>query len=340
MKWLKEYENLAVCLVGDDELTKGRSSCLEMLYEFDIMSTSLPDINDPNMKPKYVSESSSLSFEVPSCPKNMRLKGLDVTFKYTVSGDDDDDDDDDDRAWFCKISTTNGVDLMYNPKVFGKHDLGKVGVWLSYWPIGNTRNTNDEVNVSIVVMSGLELHECGVDLVYTDDDDDGKEGTETLGNNIDVSGFQLSTRAYYLCRRDFLGLMEVGRLTPSWFRNLVGDTVDNTEVRGWRKTGRPTRLTQSFTELKTVRCIIIYGPDESEEIYKIAEMSKSSFVDKISKFTSSMLGESMESDTSSKSTNNVIKWKYMSMEATAFQIQESSSGSPREKQQKSLLVAR
>lgn len=31
------------------------------------------------------------------------------------------------------------------------------------------------------------------------------------------------------------------------------------EVRGWRKTGRPKQLNPSFTELKTVRCII-YGP--------------------------------------------------------------------------------
>ncbi|KAI3752435.1 hypothetical protein L2E82_24467 [Cichorium intybus] len=86
--------------------------------------------------------------------------------------------------------------------------------------------------------------------------------------------------------------MEVGRLTPYRFRILVGDTFDITEVRGWRKTGRPKQLNQSFTELKTVQCII-HGP-EMEEIYNIAEMSKSSFVDKSLKFTSRMLGETMK----------------------------------------------
>ncbi|CAH1449178.1 unnamed protein product [Lactuca virosa] len=302
MNWLKEYQNREVCLVGDDELTKGRSPCVQVLYEFGIMSTSLPDIKDPNMKPKYVSELSSLSFEVPSCPMNRKLKGLDVTFRYTISGDDY-------LAWFCKISTTNGVDLMYNPKVFGKPKFGNVGIWLSYWPIGNTLDIGDIVNVSIVVMSGLEVQECGVSLVYADEN----VTKETLKNNMDweeilggdLFGFQLSTGAYYLCRRDFYELMEVGKLTTDWFRILVGDTIDNTEVRGWRKTGRPKQLNPSFTELKIVQCII-HGP-QLEEVYKIAKMPKSSFVDKTLEFTSSMFRKTMKSSTSSKSSDTTIE---------------------------------
>ncbi|CAH1443639.1 unnamed protein product [Lactuca virosa] len=306
MKWLKKYQNHEVCLAGDDELTKDRSSCVQMLYEFNIMSTSLPDMEDPNMKPTYVSELSSLSFDVPPPPKNRRLKGLDVTFKYkTISGEDDD------GLWFCKISTSNGVGLMYNPKVFGKPESGEVGIWLSYWPIGNALATGDKVNVSIAVISGLEVHECGVTLVYTDDE----EAEETLENNMGLveslggglSGFQLSTGAYYLCRSDLFELMEAGRLTPDWFSILVGDTIDCTEVRGWRKTGRPTQLKPSFTELKFVRCIV-HGP-ESEDIYKIAEMSKSSFVDKTLDFTSSLLGETIISSTSSKFSESETKIK-------------------------------
>ncbi|KAJ0752117.1 putative P-loop containing nucleoside triphosphate hydrolase [Helianthus annuus] len=249
MKWLQEYKEDEVCLVGDDELTVGRSWHIQMLYEFNIMSTSLPDIKDPNMTPMYISESSSLSFDVPSCPKNKRLKGINVIVKYATQGDD--------WAWFCKVSTTNGVvNLMYNPTVFGKPGVGEVCMWLSYWPVGNSLNTGDTVNVSIVVISGLEVHECGVSLVYSDQ--------ETLETNmgwaeivgVDLTEFELSTGAYYLCQRDFFSLMEVGRLTPDWFRILVGDTIDYTEVRGWRKTGRPKQVNgPSFTEIKTVRCI-------------------------------------------------------------------------------------
>ncbi|MFS7966569.1 hypothetical protein Hanom_Chr09g00775271 [Helianthus anomalus] len=72
MKWLKGYQNYKVCLVGDDELTAGRSwhiQCFayvaQMLYEFNIMSISLPNIKDPIMIPWFKSESPSLSFDVP-----------------------------------------------------------------------------------------------------------------------------------------------------------------------------------------------------------------------------------------------------------------------------------
>ncbi|KAK1425253.1 hypothetical protein QVD17_20601 [Tagetes erecta] len=273
MKWLQQYQYHEVCLVGDDELTVGRSWHIQMLYEFNIMSTSLPDIMDPNMIPKYKSKSSSLCFDVPGCPQNKRLKGINVTFKYGISGDE--------CAWFCKISTgtANGVgDLMYNPKVFGKPEPGNKCIWLSYWPIGYMMKVGDTVNVSIVLLSGLEVHECGVSLVYSDNEilENNMECVEILGG--DLSGFLLSTGAYYLCRLDFFGLMEVGRLSHDWFRILVGDTTDHTEVRGWRKTGRPENVYQSFTELKTIRCII-HGP-QLEDIYSIAEMSKSSTSDK------------------------------------------------------------
>ncbi|KAL7591516.1 hypothetical protein Lser_V15G33193 [Lactuca serriola] len=325
MKWLKEYQNQEVCLVGDDELTKGRTPCVEMLYEFDIMSTSLPDIKNPNLKPEYVSASSALSFDVPLCPRNRKLKGLDVTLRYKISGDDD-------LAWFVKISTSNGVDLMYNPKVFGKPGSGNVGIWLSYWPIGNTLNTGDKVSVSISVMSGLEVEECGVSLVYVDE----KVAEETLENNMgwvevlggDLSRFQLRTGAYYLCRRDFFELMEIGRLTPHWFSILVGDTIDSTEVRGWRKTGRPKQMNPSFTELKTVRCII-HGP-ELEEVYKIPQMSKSSFLDKTLEFPSSILGESMQSTTTSKFGAIVRKAEDISEDASIYMKEISEINEPNE----------
>ncbi|KAL7591003.1 hypothetical protein Lser_V15G33207 [Lactuca serriola] len=281
MKWLKEYQDHEVRLVGDDELTIGRSWQVQMLYEFNIRSTSLPHIEDPNMRPEYISKSSSLSFEVPFPPKNKMLKGLDVTFRYKISGND--------CAWFAKINTTNDVDFIYNPKVFGDPGFDEVGVWLSYWPIGNILNAGDKVNVSIDVISGLEVYECGASFVYINDGlryetpENDMEGVENLGN---LSDFRLSSGSYYLCRRDFFELMEVGRLPRGLFRNIIGDMVDHTEVRGWSNTGRPKKLNPSFTELKYVSCII-HGP-ESEQVYKIPKKPKSLFVNKATEFTSSM----------------------------------------------------
>ncbi|KAJ9551447.1 hypothetical protein OSB04_015492 [Centaurea solstitialis] len=234
MAWLKNYQYHEVSLVGDDELTLYRTKQIQMLYEFGITSTSLPDIKDPNMIYEYSSESPSVCFRVPSCPENKRLIGLNVSFKYTKSGDDD-------PAWFVKIRTNNGVDYMYNPHVFGRPRKGKVGIWLSFWPIGSKLTTGDEVNVSIIVMSEImEAKECGASFVYVEDDETmeiNMPWVETLGG--DLSAFQLSTGANYLCRRDFFKVMEVGRLTRGWLSILVGHTIDDREVRGWRKTGRP-----------------------------------------------------------------------------------------------------
>ncbi|KAJ0605573.1 putative kelch-type beta propeller, leucine-rich repeat domain superfamily [Helianthus annuus] len=297
MNWLKVYQNHEMCLAGDDELTIGRSCHIQMLYEFNIMSTSLPDIKeDPNMTPKYISKSSSLLFDVPRCPKNKRLKGINVTFKYARSGED--------CVWFCKINTGNGVDVIYNPRVFGKPESGKECIWLSYWPIGNKLNVGDTVHVSIVVFNGLEVHECGVSMVYSDVEtvEDNMGWEEIIGG--DLSGFQLSTGSYYLCRHDFYSLMEVGRLTPDWFRILVGDTIDYTEIRGWRKTGRPKQVNPSFTDLRTIRCII-HGP-QLEDIYNIAEMSKSSIGDKSLVLNSRLLEEEMKTGTRSDETMEEI----------------------------------
>nr|GFA61928.1 Toll/interleukin-1 receptor (TIR) domain-containing protein [Tanacetum cinerariifolium] len=197
---------------------------------------------------------------------------------------------DDDWVWFTKIRTNNGVDLFYNAKVFGRPASDEVGIWLSYWPIGNSLYHGDEVNVDIVVMKGLVIKGCGASLVYTDEEDESdsvENSNESIvdandffednkffeaNNNsfednighdnilgVDISEFRLSTGTYYLCRRDYSCLMEVGRLSSNWFKNLVGDTVDYTEIGGWRKTGRPDQPYQSFRELKTVGCII-YGP--------------------------------------------------------------------------------
>ncbi|XP_071733601.1 disease resistance protein ADR2-like [Rutidosis leptorrhynchoides] len=299
LKWLKEYQNDTMCLVGDDELTIGRSHNIQMLYEFDIMSTSLPNIKDPDLWPDYKSESASLSFYVPLCPKGKKLKGVNLTVKYTLSGDD--------WVWFAKISTTNNFDVMYNPKIFGKPENGDFGIWLSYWPIGNELKAGDKVNVYITAMSGFHAYECGVSLVYTDD----RANKGTIENNmgwVNLSGFQLSTGAYYLCRRDFVELMEVGRLTPLWFSFLVGDTIDYTEVRGWRKTGRPKQVNPSFTELKTVRCIFD-GP-QLEDVYKITEISKLSHVDKPVQFTPSSFEQEKKSGRRSELIDEAIEEIY------------------------------
>nr|XP_043629725.1 disease resistance protein RPV1-like [Erigeron canadensis] len=226
MTWLREYQDLKVCLVGDVELTEGRSPCVQMLYEYNIMSTSLPHIKNSYMMTDtdymYTSQSTLLSFKVPTRPEHERLEGLIITFQYTAHGED--------WVWFVKISTSSGVNLMYNPRVFGKPN--EVGMWSSYWPIGKALQIEETVIVSIVVIKGnLSIHWCGASLVYTDEAanealQENKECVAILGE--DLSEFQLTTGAYYLCRRDLFQLMEAGKLTPDWFGILVDYKIDYT----------------------------------------------------------------------------------------------------------------
>ncbi|XP_071729587.1 disease resistance protein RPV1-like [Rutidosis leptorrhynchoides] len=235
MRWLKRYQHYEMHLIGDNQLTVGRSCYIQMLYEFGITSTFLPDINDPNLSYEYMSHSSSLSFNVPSHAKNQMLKGLNIMFKYTLSSDEKHV-----MPVFAKISNiTTGCDWIYNPTVFGKPGFDEVAIWLSYWTIEKLVDVGDNVNVCIVVENGSEVHECGVSIVYADEDK--MEDTwQNITRRDDLSAFKLSPETYYLSRRDFFKSIEFDGPIPSWFRNSFGNKVDYTEIQGWRKTG-PSR---------------------------------------------------------------------------------------------------
>ncbi|KAI3802752.1 hypothetical protein L1987_30895 [Smallanthus sonchifolius] len=108
---------------------------------------------------------------------------------------------------------------------------------------------------------------------------------------------------------------------------LAGDTIDYIEIRGWRKTGRPKQVNPSLTEVKTIRCII-HGP-QLEDIYKMAEMSKSSIGDKTAVFTSSLLHGETKSGTRSELIDETMekqkKGEGMSKAFASDEIKESDS---------------
>ncbi|PWA90599.1 NB-ARC domains-containing protein [Artemisia annua] len=220
MKWIKQYQNHEVCLIGDCQLTVDRSRQIQMLYEFGILSTFLPDIMDLDIPYDYTSQSSSLSFNVPPHYNNNILKGLNVTFKYALSSNEKQI-----FPIFTKVSnTTKGCDWIYNPMVFGKPGVGEIAIWLSYWSTEKLLDVGDKVTVSIIVENGLTVIECGVSLVYEEEEKD------TWRNNTewDMSSFKLSADIYYLCRRDFLKSMDVDGPIPSWFQDLFGYKIDYT----------------------------------------------------------------------------------------------------------------
>ncbi|CAI9293459.1 unnamed protein product [Lactuca saligna] len=241
MKWIKAYQHTRVDLAGDDVIRYGCH--IMVLYEYGIMSTYLAGIKDQSMPmSKYKSSSSCLSFRVPSCPEKFRIQGLNVTVSYRLTGTSHKDKDT--WALFTKVSNiTKGLTWMYNPAIYCKPGVKDV-VWLSYWPIGNLLDTGDEINVSIIVGDGWMVNRCGASLAFIDDGEEEleyyknyKKEEEVIGG--DLSEFELTTGAYYLCRRDYLE-----STTHDWLNILLGDTIPrnyrslyNTSIdlRGWRK---------------------------------------------------------------------------------------------------------
>ncbi|KAJ0800468.1 hypothetical protein HanPI659440_Chr03g0103371 [Helianthus annuus] len=150
-----------------------------------------------------------------------------------------------------EVRALSNLDLDFRFFMNDDEDQVQLKIWATPVRFLSVKQWGDWVSSS--VGAGFMLHIINV-----------HTGEETLENNMecaeilggDLSVFHLTTGAYYLCRRDFFELAEVCGLAPDWFRILVGDTIDYTDVRGWRKTGRPKQVNLSSIEVKTIRCII------------------------------------------------------------------------------------
>ncbi|XP_023734374.1 disease resistance protein RPV1 [Lactuca sativa] len=251
LKWIKTYQNTKVNLTGDVIRNFWQT---QVLYEYGIMSTYLAGIKDQNMaRSEYMSTSAFLSFRVPSCPEKSRIRGLNITASYRISAGTRRDDHT--RALFTKVSnTTKGLTWMYNPAIYDISGIEEDAMWLSYWPIGNTLDAGDEINVSIIVGDGFMVSRCGASLAFIDDGEvepeyykkNYKKEEEVIGG--DLSEFQLTTGAYYLCRRNYFK----STTSPGLLNMLFGDTIPYTDLLGWRKSLQ-TDYKGSFTEWKAYR---------------------------------------------------------------------------------------
>ncbi|PWA62476.1 toll/interleukin-1 receptor (TIR) domain-containing protein [Artemisia annua] len=279
MQWIKAYEDQKVDLVGD-EITKGRIWHIQMLYEYGIKSTFLPGIKDETITTsEYTSSSPFLSFHVPLCPQQYRIQGLNVTVLYRSSGGDRD-------RWglFVQISNrTKGLTWIYNPVVYCKPKVDEDVVWLSYWPIGNILDVGDEVYVEMILEEGLVVSGCGARLEYMDDGEvDQEENMENNGKGEEVIGgdlseFEVTAGGYYLCRRDLFGSS-----TSYMLEMLFGNTVQYTELQGWKKS-RQSKLFNG-PDLKATK-----GSFRREVELGVSFNSESK-IDKIEKVVSSLEG--------------------------------------------------
>ncbi|KAL7592023.1 disease resistance protein RPV1 [Lactuca sativa] len=239
MKWIKAYHDTKVDLKDVDVFKFDWH--MQVLYEYGTISTFLQGIKAQSLlTSEYMLSSASLSFRVPSSPEKCRIRGLNIIASYRFS-DTLHEDEDTKWALFTKVSnTTKGLTWMYNPFIYDIPGTEEDVMWLSYWPLGNILDAGDEINVSIIVGDGWEVSRCGASLVFIDDDDEVeleyyknyKKEEEVIGG--DLSEFELTTGAYYLCRRDYF---KSTTPTPDWLNMLVGDTLPHKviDLQGWRK---------------------------------------------------------------------------------------------------------
>ncbi|KAJ0496029.1 putative leucine-rich repeat domain superfamily, heavy metal-associated domain superfamily [Helianthus annuus] len=272
MQWIKAYKDDKVDLVGD-EITKGRTWNIQMLYEYGIRSTYLQGIKDQSMAThQYTSSSKFLSFRVPLHPKKHKIHGLNVTALYTSSVTEDR------YPLFARISNrSRGVTWVYSPVVYCKPKVDEDVVWLSYWPTGNLLDVGDDVYVDIIGKEGTIISGCGASLVYKDgsevEKEEEKSEEEVIGG--DLSRFEVTKGGYYLCRRDFFN-----SIIPATF---FGDNIHITDSRRWRTW---SELKSRLEELNNFR-----NPNQSKwKVTLGVNFNSESEIKKIEKAVSSVPG--------------------------------------------------
>ncbi|CAL5329911.1 unnamed protein product [Camellia sinensis] len=133
---------------------------LQGLFEFGIFSTFFPGSGVPDWFGNR-SIGPLISFTVPLL-FNLEIQGLRVCVTYVRS---DRHEAGEFYDFYIKISNkTKGLDWTYGPMFYGNEQEDMI--WLSHWNVANQFKGGDEVNVSMVVGLGFQVKECGIDLVY------------------------------------------------------------------------------------------------------------------------------------------------------------------------------
>lgn len=223
------------------------------LHEFGIFSTFVPRGEVPSWFTQTKVMGPSISFMVPP---NARIKCLNVCSMYWYAEEEE-------VTWFphpafTKINNkTKDLTWIYCPLYFGIPEYDNEDLaWLSQWKLRNYQlGGGDEVTVTIALGNGFQVKECGVKLVYHEEEEKEKEEDEAEDKKEkkmeeedeewgviggDMSGFQLSTGVYFLCRQKFASKSSKDWTTTDWSRNIFGDSVDLKEVDEWSWMGPNT----------------------------------------------------------------------------------------------------
>ncbi|XP_059654362.1 disease resistance-like protein CSA1 [Cornus florida] len=171
---LESMEEVEVNLLN--KLTNYHMICpIQGLYEFGIFSIYLSG----NEVPAWYSSkttTSSICFNVPSLPNNLKIRGLNVCVAYNFHG----------FTGFLyeyimrTFNKTKDVKWTYYPTVTGFPNEGENMIWVSHWKLGNQFEAGDEVAVDVEFFDDLcyeyGVKELGVHIVY--EQEEGEKDTQ------------------------------------------------------------------------------------------------------------------------------------------------------------------
>ncbi|CAL2241125.1 unnamed protein product [Prunus armeniaca] len=205
---------------------------IEGLYEDGIFSTFLPGNEVPGQF-SHRSKGSTVSFTVPSLP-NLKIRGFNIFSIYADS----------DTPYFSTIphpvitkvsNKSKGLKWIYCPACYGIPDNENDVMWLSHWKLGNRLESGDEVTVSVFMQPGLQVKECGIQLVHEHDcerssaQNDHEEPCypSDIGGNLP----EFIPGTYFMCggplnRDDRAYVFDHKR--EDWFKEIFGDSNEET----------------------------------------------------------------------------------------------------------------
>ncbi|KAM7470217.1 hypothetical protein LguiA_008400 [Lonicera macranthoides] len=172
-------------------------------YEFGIVSTFIPGGEIPSCFSER-KKGSSMPFTVPSVPK-CRVQYLSICSVYAFSGSGIAH-----YPFAIKINNrTKDLTWVYCPMYYGCPEEDEDMTWLSQWDFGNQLEGGDEIVVSVFLSEMFEVKECGIKIVYKEEDNEvvsveNNSKTYFHWNEVvdrDLSRLQLSSRVYFLCRK-------------------------------------------------------------------------------------------------------------------------------------------
>ncbi|CAL5378192.1 unnamed protein product [Camellia sinensis] len=188
---MESAENIVVQMANSMTRTT-RKQTLQGLYECGIFSVFLPGSKVPGWF-SHQSTGSSISFELLPL-LNRKIQGMNLCVVYALcesrnydyepiknnfKPQDDGFDSFHNMHYAIITNKTKGIKWTYSPTFYGIPEGNEDMLWLSHWNFGNQLEGGDEVNVSVFMAKSFLPKECGINLVYEEE-----EGTAS--NNVVV----------------------------------------------------------------------------------------------------------------------------------------------------------